>query len=83
MGGKCIFNDEWIKKYSWLKRVQNDKRSAFCKVCNKQFKIKSRGENDVITHSNGTQHMEKAANTSTSMQLTRFLMVSIGDLICI
>jgi hypothetical protein len=29
----CIFHNEWLLKYVWLKHVPNDNSRAFCNVC--------------------------------------------------
>lgn len=64
MGAKCKFNDSWPKKYNWLKGVDNDLSSAFCKLCNTAFKIDSKGESSVTRHAEGETHKSLASNTT-------------------
>lgn len=70
MGGKCKFNEAWLAKYSWLKSVVDDPNSAFCKLCNTQFKVDSKGETSLTRHADGEKH--KSLATKEPMHLTNF-----------
>lgn len=72
MGGKCKFNNSWVDKYPWLKAVEGDSTSGFCKLCMTTFKVDSKGESSVSRHADSDKHKSLASSASTSKQMTNF-----------
>lgn len=72
MGGKCKFNEAWLLAYSWLRAVKNDPSSAYCILCDSEFKIDSKGESSLTRHADGEKHKSKANSAATSKPLTSF-----------
>ena len=60
---KCKFNKCWLtdeKFKDWLKEVENDIYSAFCKFCNATFSLSNMEVQALHSHLEGKKHKEKA-----------------------
>jgi hypothetical protein len=61
MPGKNSFNRTWLDDDDfslWLKPVENDKHSAFCKLCMKKFSISGAGVYAIKLHAKGKKHLQ-------------------------
>ena len=67
--GKTTYREEWEKDFRWLKRTV-DSSCAFCKLCQKTFKVGASGISQVKLHASGAKHKERenilAGNSSQS-----------------
>lgn len=54
--GKTVFNRKWLYKYSWVKEVKSDNRSAYCSVCRKNLDLCKMGESALKSHMLGSKH---------------------------
>ena len=67
--GKATYREAWEKDFGWLKRTV-DSSCAFCKLCQKTFKIDASGIFQVKLHASGAKHKERenilAGNSSQS-----------------
>ena len=67
--GKTTYREAWENDVRWLKQTV-ESRCAFCKLCQKTFKIDASGISQVNLHASGAQHKEKentlAGNSSKS-----------------
>jgi hypothetical protein len=69
----CIFLNEWLVKYAWLKQLPHDNSRAFCKVCNKLFTISHGGDNDTKKHASGKQHQQLHNQVAQNQLLSMFI----------
>ena len=67
--GKTTYREAWEKDFRWLKRTV-DSSCAFCKLCQKAFKIDASGIPQVKLHAFGAKHKGRenilAGNSSQS-----------------
>ena len=49
--GLCVFNDEWIIEYPWIRRDARSVHHAYCQLCHKTFSIGGQGVAAVKSHS--------------------------------
>lgn len=55
--GKCIFNDELAKKYSFIQKQKGKGKSdVHCMLCNADFSIEYAGKTDIERHMNTSKH---------------------------
>jgi hypothetical protein len=67
----CTFNKQWISipEYKeWLVE-DKDKYSAFCKLCQKPFKIDTMATSAIRSHMEGKKHQEKLKSLDRSQNL--------------
>lgn len=55
----CSFLDVWMKSYSFIKPVPNNKCRALCTLCQKEFSISHGGKNDIEKHQKCNEHQKK------------------------
>ena len=56
--GTTTYREAWEKDFRWLKRTV-DSSCAFCKLCQKTFKIDASGISQVKSHASGAKHKER------------------------
>lgn len=77
--GKCVFNPELGKKYSFLEAAKNKTPSdVHCVECNSDFSIANAGKSDIEKHLTTTKHKKALQAASTSRPVTNFFP-SISD----
>lgn len=67
--GKCSYQTDWEKTFSWVKPVPKDIYSAECKLCSKSFNIDSMGRAALVSHAKGAKHISKEQNIAKSAPL--------------
>lgn len=67
--GKCSYQTDWEKTFSWVKAVPKDIYSAECKLCSKSFNIDSMGRAALVSHAKGAKHILKEQNIAKSAPL--------------
>ena len=82
--GLCVFNDEWIIEYPWIRRDARSIHHAHCQLCHKTFSIGGQGGAAVKSHAKGTKHDEreksrKTLNMDTFIDSTKKVSESISD----
>ena len=63
--GKCIFNKDWPRKYTWA-RETSDKSKAFCWACRKEIDIVKMGESALRSHAKAESHKNNEKSMSVS-----------------
>ena len=56
--GKTTYREAWEKDFRWFKQTV-DSSCAFCKLCQKMFKIDESGISQVKLHASGAKHKER------------------------
>nr|XP_049699481.1 uncharacterized protein LOC126055228 [Helicoverpa armigera] len=69
----CSFLDVWMKSYSFIKSVPNNKLRALCTLCQKEFSISHGGKNDIEKHQKCNEHQKRERSASLSASLKIFL----------
>ena len=62
--GKCTFRLEWLKNplYSeWLAAHNDDRYSAYCIACRKEFGLGTMGEYSLKSHASGKTHQKNVS----------------------
>ena len=62
---KTKYNANWEKEHLWLTAVVQDVYTAFCKLCNKTFRIDGSGLSQVNSHACSNFHKKQVINFST------------------
>lgn len=71
--GKCVFNVELGKKYSFLELAKDKTPSdVHCVTCNSEFSIAFAGKLDIEKYIASTKHKKALQAASTSRQVTQF-----------
>lgn len=52
---KCKFQNDWLKQYNWVQKVENDTSKAKCKICQSVFSIANQGINGILQHQKNKQ----------------------------
>lgn len=63
------FDSDWCNKYSWVKKSTKNSYSAFCKLCNSDISVASRGETAIKQHEGTAKHKSAAKSASQSISL--------------
>ena len=53
---KTNYSSDWEKRYTWIKNVKKDASLAFCKLCDKTFRVDDGGISQVTSHVSGQLH---------------------------
>ncbi|GBO29647.1 hypothetical protein AVEN_212603-1 [Araneus ventricosus] len=69
MAKKCSFNSMWIKDFSWVQEVPNDRYSAYCSLCNKKLNLSNMGRRAITSHQGTIGHKGKEGSASKSSKL--------------
>lgn len=70
--GKCVFNAELGKKYSFLQAAKNKTASdVHCVTCNPEFSIAFAGKSDIEKHIASTKHKKSLQAASSSRPVTK------------
>ena len=56
---KTNYSSDWEKWYTWRKNLKNDASLAFCKLCDKTFRIDGVGISQVTSHATGQLHLQR------------------------
>lgn len=76
--GKCVFNDDLAKKYTFLEKSK-DKTSSdvYCLKCKSEFSIAFAGKSDIERHITSAKHKKALQATSNSRPLDTFFSTSV------
>lgn len=76
--GKCVFNDDLAKKYTFLEKAK-DKTSSdvYCLKCKSEFSIAFAGKSDIKRHITSAKHKKALQATSNSRPLDTFFSSSV------
>ncbi|GBM81686.1 hypothetical protein AVEN_92815-1 [Araneus ventricosus] len=66
MAKKCSFNSMWIKDFSWVQEVPNDRYSAYCCLCNGKLNLSNMGRRAITSHQGTIGHKGKEGSASKS-----------------
>ena len=53
---KTNYSSDWEKRYTWIKNVNS---LAFCKLCDKTFRIEGGGISQVTSHASEQLHLQR------------------------
>ena len=67
---KCWYSTKWEDTFKWIQPDSN-KENAFCKLCNRSFKIDGSGVTQVKSHEKSKDHKERE-KSATSQDQRRF-----------
>ena len=56
---KTNYSSDWEKRYSWIKNVKKDASLAFCKLCDKTFRIDGGSISQMTSHASGQLHLQR------------------------
>lgn len=77
---KSVFNNEWCDPNlhpdwsSWIAEVQNDRFSAYCKLCRRSFSLSNMGAQAVRSHHRGPSHLKKISNTDKCLKVNELFL---------
>ena len=68
---KTNYSSDWEKRYTRIKNVKKDASLAFCRLCDKTFRMDGGGIYQVTSHASGQLHLrrEKAGQNQSSISL--------------
>ena len=68
---KTNYSSDWEKRYTWIKNVKKDASFAFCKLCDKTFRIDGSGISQLTSHASGQLHLQrkKAGQSQSTISL--------------
>lgn len=72
--GKCIFNDELGKKYTFMQK-QKDKTNSdvHCNLCDSNFNIAHGGKNDIEKHISSVKHQKSIRSVASSQPIQNMM----------
>ena len=66
---KSKFNDAWTKEFPFIRKVQSNRRSFFCTVCNREVSCSHMCKSDVERHVQKQFHKDNAKALRTQQKI--------------